>query len=300
MGVAALSGPVDQDRLEQGLDGLRRLGFEPVTAANVGVRRGFFAGGDEDRLAAFHELAADPQVSAIVFARGGHGVMRLLSRLDWEVLARRPRAYLGYSDLTPFLLEVVRRLGIVAFHGPMAAVEVARGLTDDEAGQLLACLVGEPPPVPIDPMGGEPGVPGPLLGGCLSLLTATLGTPFAPRLDGAVLFWEDVAEPLYRVDRMLTQLRLAGALAGIRGMVVGQSVAGRDAAVPDLLRELLVDLRGAEDWPIAVGCASGHSTPNLTLPLGATAELDMEGGRLLLGSSSAGTGSAPWQPLNDR
>ncbi len=282
VGVAALSAPVDGERLERGIEELRRLGFEPRLADNLRARRGLFAGGDAERLAAFHDLAADPSVAAIIFARGGHGVLRLLPRLDWSLLAKRPRSYVGYSDLTPFLLEVVRRLGLVAFHGPMAAVELDRGLTDAEANQLLSCLAGEvPPPIEVRPLAGTGRIAGVLAGGCLSLLAATAGTPFAAVLAGGLFFWEDVEEPPYRVDRMLTQLRLAGALQGVRAMIVGETVAPRRGA--GRCEELLQEWSREEGWPSAVGCASGHCTPNLTLPLGAAATLDLERGLLLLG-----------------
>lgn len=235
VGVAALSGPVDPDRLERGLAALAGLGFEPVPAANLGEREGLFAGGDRRRLDAFHELAADPSLKAIVFARGGHGVTRLLPAIDWDLLAAHPRAYVGYSDLTPFLLAVPARLGLVAFHGPMVAADLARGLSGEESASLLAALAGDyPRAYPLAGVrGGAPGdadgategaePAGPLLGGCLSLLTALIGTPYQPDLAGSVLFWEDVAEPLYRLDRMLTHLRLSDSLTGIRAMVVGHA-----------------------------------------------------------------------------
>ena len=115
VGVAALSGAVDPERLEAGLEALRQLGFEPLVAANLKSGTGLFAGDDDRRLEGFHDLLAEPRLRAVIFARGGHGVLRLLPRIDWALLARRPLAYVGYSDLTPFLLEVVRRLGVVAF-----------------------------------------------------------------------------------------------------------------------------------------------------------------------------------------
>jgi muramoyltetrapeptide carboxypeptidase len=222
VGVAALSGPVDPQRLENGLAALRRFGFEPVLAANAASREGLFAGSDADRLAAFHRLAADPDLPAILFTRGGHGLLRLLPGIDWELLRRRPRAYLGYSDLTPFLLAVVRRLGLVAFHGPLVAGELARGLVDGERESLLGALAGRyPVELPLRGFLRRGAASGPLLGGCLSLLTATLGTPHFPDLAGALVFWEDVNEPPYRIDRMLTHLALSGNLDRIGGMMVG-------------------------------------------------------------------------------
>lgn len=284
-GVAALSGPVDPVRLEAGLAALRRLGFEPVLAANLLSREGLFAGGEAERLDAFHALAADPDLPVIFFARGGHGVLRLLPALDWELLRRFPRAYVGYSDLTPFLLEVVRRLGLVAFHGPMVAADLARGLACEEEGALLAALAGRyPAEQPFARWLREGDASGPLLGGCLSLLTATLGTPFAPDLEGALLFWEELNEPPYRVDRMLTHLGLSGNLANIAGMIVGHLGGGQESeeSAPDWPALVGAGVAGFP-WPLAWGLESGHLAPNLTLPLGLPARLDGGGSRLVLG-----------------
>lgn len=285
VGVAALSGPVAAEKLELGLSRLRDLGFEPVAAENLGARDGLFAGSDAERLAAFHRLAGDPEIKAIFFARGGHGALRLLPDVDWRLLERHPRAYVGYSDVTLLLNQLVSRLGLVAFHGPMAAVELAREMAGAERDSLLRALGGElPATLHVEPLGDQPfDVSGPLMGGCLSLLAAGLGTDFRVPAEGAILFWEDVNEPLYRIDRMLTQLRLSGSLAAIRGMVVGTLQPSDERppnpgsptpyASPADLRQLLSELASLSDWPIAMGCTSGHCEPNLTLPLGLPARL---------------------------
>ena len=290
VGVAALSGAVDPERLRRGLAELERLGFEPVPARNLAAVAGTgkvrFAGGDEERLAAFHELAADPDLPAILFARGGHGLLRLLPQIDWQLLARTPRAYVGYSDLTPFLLAVVQRLGVAAFHGPLVAAELARGLLPEEEESLLGALAGD---YPVEhPLAGalrDGAGEGPLLGGCLSLLVGTLGTPWAPDLAGAIVFLEDINEPLYRLDRMLTHLRLSGSLDAIRGMVIGH-FDGDGPEPPGAEVEariaLMAESLAGFPWPLAWGERSGHRAPNLTLPLGLPARL--EGARLTLGS----------------
>lgn len=281
VGVAALSGPVDEARLERGLDELRRLGLDPVAAANVRTRRGPLAGSDRERLAAFHELAERDDLTAVFFARGGHGSLRILGGIDWELLAGRPRAWVGYSDVTPFLLGVVARLGLVAFHGPMVAVEAARRFGAAEEHGLMGALSGRP--VAELPVVGlrEGRASGPLVGGCLSLLAATAGTPWQPDLRGALFFWEDRGEPLYRLDRMLLQLRDAGVLRELAGMVVGRSAVS--AQRRQEAWELFADTLGSTGYPVAFHCPSGHCRPNMTLPLGAPATLDTERGRLLLG-----------------
>jgi muramoyltetrapeptide carboxypeptidase len=285
VGVAALSGPVDPERLERGLAELAGLGFEPVPARNLGARQGLFAGGDRERLDAFHELAAEPSIAAVFFARGGHGALRLLPGIDWELLARRPRAYVGYSDLTPFLLQVVERLGLASFHGPMVAAELARGLAAEERESLLDALAGVPASE-LAAEGAEAGddttsAEGPLLGGCLSLLAAVQGTPYAPDLDGAILFWEDVDEPLYRIDRMLTHLGLSGSLRAIRGAVIGRvrGVDEQEGAPSDAPRRMRDH---APHVPLLWGVSSGHLAPNLTLPLGRRARIETAAARMIV------------------
>ena len=311
VGVAALSGKVDPMRLEAGLEALSALGYEPVQAENLRSRSGLFAGSDSERLAGFHSLASDETLGAIVFARGGYGVTRILPDIDWPLLAKRPRAYVGYSDLTPFLLQVVERLGLAAFHGPMVAADFARGMSEEEKASFRGVLAGRFPTVlPVRgeclPAGGNgssargapstessgggriPSAPvaGPLLGGCLSMLVATLGTPYAPDLDGSILILEDLGEPLYRFDRMLTHLRLSGNLAKLRGLVVGH-LEGEDhdpslaASEATLLEQVRCEAEGFS-WPIAWGLPVGHSRPNLLLPLGLWGRLDVFTGQLTI------------------
>jgi muramoyltetrapeptide carboxypeptidase len=281
--VAALSGAVDPAALERGLAGLRDLGFVPVPARNLEARWGILAGDDDARIAAFHELVADESLSAVFFARGGYGAMRLLPRLDWDLVGRRPRAWIGYSDLTPFLLQVVQRWGLVTFHGPMVATDMARGLGEEESASLCRALAGEEtlyyPLRWLRPGEAE----GPVLGGCLSLLTAVLGTPWATPLDGALLFVEDVNEPLHRVDRMLTHLRLSGNLTRVHGMLGGyfggeweQAIGDETQIATSWHRETLLAL----PFPLAWSVPCGHGVPNLTLPLGAHGWLDVANGRL--------------------
>lgn len=229
-------------------------------------------------------------MKAIFFARGGHGLLRVLPDIDWDLLARRHRAYVGYSDLTPFLLQVVARLDTVAFHGPMVAADFARGLEQAERRSLVDALAGRFPMTYAVAAGPDPAREGPLLGGCLSLLNDTLGTAWAADLAGAVVFVEEIDEPFYRFDRMLTHLSLSGSLATIRGMVSGHLIQvdgadecqrhGTDRSL-DLLRELARSAGATFAW----GLEAGHARPNLTLPLGMRARLEPENGRLVLGGA---------------
>lgn len=275
--------------MERGLNALRDLGYEPVPAPNLASSYGILAGTDNERVEAFHDLIADDSLAAVIFARGGHGILRILPQLDWDLIARRPRAWVGYSDLTPFLLQITQRQGLVTFHGPMVGAELARGLEASEAASLDAALTQSGALRYRVGWLREGTAEGPILGGCLSLLTAVLGTEWATTFDDALLFVEDVNEPLHRIDRMLTHLRLSGTLTGVRGVIAGHFGEAWEQAIRDIgsagsaetgdtaagnaaawHRETWLGLPG----PVAYGLPCGHGTPNLTLPLGAHAHLD--------------------------
>ena len=291
MGVAALSGPVDPCRLDAGLEALSELGFDIVTAPNIRQRHGLFAGSDAGRLEGFYGLVDDPSVKAIFFTRGGWGLNRLLPQLDWSRIARHPRAYLGYSDLTPLLNGIVTRLNLVAFHGPMVAADLARGLTAAEEESLLRALAGDYPQT-FTVRACEQGeqVEGKLMGGCLSLLVSLLGTPWQVDLEDSVLFIEDLNEPPYRLDRMLTHLRLSGTLTKIKALIVGHlhGEGGKEPTAMDgqITLEMVLDaLANDFSWPLAKGLEAGHASPSLTLPLGLNARLDPQAGRLWVNPS---------------
>jgi len=241
--------------------------------------RALFAGSDDERLDAFHELIADESIAAVVFARGGHGVLRLLDRIDWSLVERRPKPFVGYSDLTPLLLALVERTGTVAFHGPMI-VDFARGLLPEERKSLLDALAGRRPrPWQLEAVwpglsaGRLRAVRGPLLGGCLTMLAAALGTSFQPDLRDAVLVLEDLDEPEYRIDRMLTQLRVSRCTAGVRAIVAGHFT-NCEAG------DSLIDLARTLDVPLFAGLPAGHGVPNHALPRGAPVRLDPAAGIL--------------------
>ena len=280
VGVAALSGVVDEVSLQRGVDALEAMGFETVVAANVSKRWGIFAGDENDRLDGFHTLVEDQEIKAIFFARGGAGVLGLLPRINWELLGKTPRAFVGYSDLTPFLLQVVQRLGWSALHGPMVAPDLGRGLSDVERDSLLKALAGESQTLRAPHCYRTGQAEGLLLGGCLSMLVSTLGTDWAPDLSGALLLLEDVGEPDYRIDRMLTQLQLSGSLKEIKGMVLGYLGSTWDSATTDEWQDCTL---GCFSGPIVGGFRVGHGVPNYTLPLGLTARLDGSRGELTFG-----------------
>jgi muramoyltetrapeptide carboxypeptidase len=227
IGVAAISGPVDGERLDAGVAALERKGYRILPASNIRERRGFLAGSDRRRVDGYRELLRNPAVDAILFARGGYGASRILQHLDPAEIGARPIIHLGGSDLTALFAFLLAHVGLVSMFGPMVAVS----MPDDENLDWEAVLGGQvPAPHRFEERDilATGSARGPLVGGCLSLLASLAGTPEAVDADGAVLFWEDVAEPTYRLDRMLTQLERAGTLHGLLGMVIGSVVPRRD------------------------------------------------------------------------
>jgi muramoyltetrapeptide carboxypeptidase len=285
IGVAAPAGPVDEARLSKGVAELERLGFSVQVAHGVLERKGFTAGPVETRVRQLHALFTDPGVAAVMCARGGAGIVQLLPHLDRDLLAANPKLLVGYSDVTLLHLEL-ERLGLVSLHGPMVARELADGESGYDKASLWHALTGDGPPyasqaddlICLAEGEGE----GLLRGGCLSLLAAAAGTPWAMRSvdEPSIFFIEDVDEKPYRIDRMLRQLRASGALAGVRGVIFGDMKGCAPSFHEDYrLEEVLLEALSGLDVPVAIGLSSGHTThPNLTLPLGVRAWLECRRG----------------------
>lgn len=277
VGVIAPSGVVDREALGRGIAELQRLGFEVRADERLLEVELFHAGSLERRLAELHALFEDEQVAAIFCARGGAGAFSLLERLDERLIRERPKPLVGYSDIT-FLHLYLRRLGIVSFQGPMVARELASGRYDRSS--LLAALCGEGEPYASGPDEllslREGSAEGRLLGGCLSILAAAAGTPWALECDEpTVLFLEDVDEPPYRIERLLVQLRASGALRQVAGVVLGEFPGCSPALDAGYSLEQVVLDALELDVPVALGQSSGHAHgPNVTLPLGVRARLD--------------------------
>jgi len=271
------------------------MGLVPKVAPHVGSRHGYLAGTDEQRAGDVNAMFADPEVKALFAVRGGWGCARLLPFLDWEVIRAHPKLLVGFSDVTALHLAFAARAGFPSLHAPNAANSWAR--ISWESFWRLAFAgetpVFEPPGVlEADPAAQErwrvttirPGnASGRLLGGNLSVLSALVGTPWLPDFDGAILFLEDVGEAEYRIDRMLSQLALAGILGKVAGVVFGQCsrcAAGAPGysgfTVPQLLEQYLAPL----GVPAFGGANVGHVANQLSLPVGVRAEIDAETGTI--------------------
>jgi len=287
--LVAPAGPLlERDDLTRAEALCRALDYEPVVGSNAGTRYGYLAGTDDQRLTDLNAALNDAAIDGVWCLRGGYGATRIIDRVDFEALARRPKPLIGYSDITALLNAAVRLANVVSFHGPVARASMP-AFSRWHFERVLACAE------PAGRLGRIPDRPdvlvpqenrivtlrsgiaeGPLAGGNLSLLQCLIGTPWAPDLRGAILFVEDVGEDLYRVDRMLAHLRAVGALAALAGVLVGRFTELKrqtgDGALgfDEVLSSYLLPL----GVPVAYGFPIGHIQDQWTLPLGVRARLD--------------------------
>lgn len=283
--LIAPAGPAALD-VEKAGQWMRARGYDLRIFPGVYERDGYLAGSDDVRLHDLHTAFADPEIDAIFCLRGGYGTPRLLDRLDFDLLRANPKPFVGYSDITAVHLAISRYAGFVTFHGPMLNADLLGDKQQPTESSLFSllrgqlgsgCLLAHPVAYPLTTI--EPGIAcGRLLGGNLSMIAAVMGTPFEIDAQGIILLIEDVNEPVYRIDRLLTHLRLAGKLAQVAGVLVGD-VAGVDAvALERLLKQTFAPL----GIPVLSSWRSGHCDPNLTLPMGALVRLDAGEKRLVL------------------
>ncbi|MFF4549437.1 LD-carboxypeptidase [Streptomyces sp. NPDC001435] len=284
--VVAPSGPVAEERLQAGLDLLRGWDLEPVLAPHVldvHADLGHLAGADADRAADLERAWCDPSVDAVFCARGGYGAQRMVDLLDWEAMrAAGPKVFVGFSDITVLHQAFATRLGLVTLHGPAAAgVDFIK---NERAREHLRATLFAPETVRTLTSRGTALVPGRArgvtLGGCLSMLASDLGTPHAhPGARGGLLMIEDVGEQPYRIDRLLTQLLRTGWLDGVAGIGLG-SWSG--CGPYERVRAVLADRLGGLGVPVLEEFGFGHCEGASTIPFGAAAELDADGGTLTL------------------
>jgi muramoyltetrapeptide carboxypeptidase len=277
--IVAPASPFARDEFDAGVAELRALGFDPVFDDSVFAREGYVAGPAATRARAWRSAWADPQVAGIVAARGGYGSVQLLPLLDAGEVRRHPKPFIGYSDNTSLLTWLTQACGIVAFHGPMIEGRLARGSAgyDRETFTRAVCRpepVGEITHPQLEVL-AHGDAAGPLTGGTLSQLVASLGTPFAfDPPAGCVLFLDEIAERPYRLDRMLTQLRLSGLLSRASAVVFNElprcDEPGGAPAAKTVVAGLLRDFPG----PVLFGLPSGHTAgAMLTLPFGVRARV---------------------------
>jgi muramoyltetrapeptide carboxypeptidase len=264
------------------MEALRARGYLVEGGANLYAADGYLAGSAEARARDLVDFFGRPDIAAVFCARGGFGSAQLLPHLSRE-LNRHPKIFVGYSDITILLNWLRQFCGMVTFHAPMVAMDLARGLSDGAERHLWPVLGGETSEWKIDL--GDAFRPGKaeseIMGGCLSLLVTTLGTPYEIDPRGKLLFLEDVGEKPYRIERMLTHLKMAGKLEGLAGVLFGDFT-DCDGAGSRGIREIVGDMFRDAPYPVVMGMRAGHGAENLALPFGVKMRLDGDAAELAM------------------
>lgn len=293
IGIIAPSGPVKLEALERGVKTFQEWGFRVKLYPGVFERRGYLAGSDAVRARGVNEFFADPEVRAIICARGGYGSPRILNSLNYEVIRQNPKIFCGFSDITALHLVLAGRVNLVTFHSPMGEVHREEGMLPFNAEWLRKALTE---PVPLGTITSPPDGPkvrtmvggrvtAPIIGGNLSLIAALMGTPYEIDTRGKILLLEDIDEAPYRMDRMLMQLHLAGKLQDAAGFAFGESVeceVPKDGKPSLTLFEILEDLLVPLKKPLIYGFPCGHGDFRATIPFGVRATLDADRGTLTI------------------
>jgi muramoyltetrapeptide carboxypeptidase len=295
IGLIAPASSFNRERFLAGCDRLRQMGYEPVYSQNIFDRDLYFASSVERRTHEFQEFWRREDIAALICVRGGYGSNYLLEKLDFGMIAAHPKILLGCSDITSLLTAMHDRTGLIGFHGPMVAKDIADGTFDETSWKnaLLGAASWQVETSSVEVLRTGKAA-GRLYGGCLSMMVASLGTPFEIQTDDAILFIEDIGEKPFRIDRMLVQLRLAGKLDSVRGFVFGEML---DCAPPKgetyTLQQVIMRVLEPYNVPIVYGLKSGHvTTGNITLPIGVQAELVAEGADVSLRILEATTETA--------
>ncbi len=283
VGVIAPAGCVDERDLSSGVQVIRQYGFDVELAPSILERRGYLAGDERARandLVSFFERI---DISAIFCARGGFGSAQLLPYLTHVDFSAAPKIFAGYSDITMLLNWFNQRFGLVTFHAPMVAMEMARGLNSRSQEGFWSLLMGKNKEWRVEL--GEiirPGIAeGAMMGGCLSVLVTSLGTPYEIETNGKLLFLEDVGERPYRVERMLTHLKMAGKLDHLAGLVFGDFINCEGDGSREV-RQIVGEMFAHASYPVVMGLPAGHGPDNITLPFGVRTLLDGVSGTLAL------------------
>ena len=280
VGIVAPASSFKREDFDAGCEALRKMGYNPIFSSSIFERDLYFAGSAERRVRELHEMFARDDVKAIICARGGYGSNYLLPLLKTKVIAAFPKIFVGYSDLTSVMTHLYDQTGLVTFHGPMVAKDFAKPDGVDTPSWVTAVEGAGLLPLTLNSevKGLHEGTAeGVLYGGCLSMLAASLGTPYEVHTHGTLLFIEDLATKPYQVDRMLMQLKFAGKLSGVRGIIFGEMLdCLQSPDQPFTLEDVVMRIVGDLKVPIAYGVRSGHvSRENITLPMGVSARLDV-------------------------
>ena len=295
VGVLAPSSPTAEKKVKDAKEQLEALGFQVQLAPSCHSKHGYLAGTDELRAEDINEMFREQRIDGIFCLRGGYGAPKILNRINFDIVKDNPKVFIGYSDITALHLAFNQICGLVTFHGPMAASDIAGGLDDYTKGELIRGIMNTEPMGLIKNPEGEKihcivggAAEGPIVGGNLALVAATMGTPYEVDTRGKILFLEDIGEEPYRVDRMLTQLALAGKFEEVNGILLGDwnncdpEKPHESLSLLEVFQEIIVPY----NKPTIYNLKAGHCTPKATLPFGVRASMKAEEGILIIEESA--------------
>ena len=278
IGIVAPSSPFNHQAFQSGIAVLEKKGFHVTVPDDLFAKKGYLAGSDKQRALQLNNSFANPELKAILCARGGFGALRILSFLNYHLIGRNPKIFIGFSDITALLAVLYYKCNLVTFHGPVVtSLGNAPSETQNAFFKALlsksALQIKSPQPICLNP--GI--VAAPLAGGNLTTLCHLAGTAFAPDFSDHILLLEDRGEATYRIDRMLSHMKLAGCFENLAGLVLGSF---EECGPTDSVYKIVKNIFKTENIPIAAGFEIGHGTQNMTVPLGLRVELDASHGLL--------------------
>jgi muramoyltetrapeptide carboxypeptidase len=296
IGIVAPASPAPLENLDKALDILEKMGFKTKVGTSCYEHRGYLAGSDETRASDINEMFRDPDIDAIICMRGGYGTPRILELLDYDMISKHPKIFMGYSDITAIHIALVQKSNLITFHGPMLTSDFTSPEFEKYTkGMMIKTLTQNVPLGEVKSPEYEPKVEvlvaqdaqGELIGGNLALIAATIGTPFEIDTKGKILMIEEVGEEPYRIDRMLTQLKLAGKLDDATGIVLGQFTDCNPQAPENSLslEEVLEDIFSSLKKPVLKNVCFGHGRHKATIPLGVKASINAKRESLIIEES---------------
>lgn len=291
IGIIAPGFQPDPEKLENGIQYLQNLSFSIVRGESLKAKYGYLAGTDQLRVDDVHQMYSDPEISAIICARGGWGCLRLLDKLDYDLIKKNPKVIIGYSDITTLQLAIWEKTKLPSLSGSMVAVEMDQKMESFTEkhfwGQInnLESIYQSQFDTNITQSWNDGQAKGTLLGGCLSMVAHLLGTPYSPDYTNCILFLEDVGEESYRIDRYLAQLKQAGVFSKINGLILGNFIENENTepkettfTIEEVLKQYFIDV----DFPVTYNFPYGHGDRKFTMPIGADAIIDTKNNRLIV------------------
>ncbi|AOT69053.1 S66 peptidase family protein [Geosporobacter ferrireducens] len=291
IGVVAPASPTPKERVKLAQEQLEVLGFKVKMGKSCYAARGYLSGSDKSRAEDLNQMFMDPAVDGIMCLRGGYGTPKILNLLDYNMIRNNPKVFIGYSDITTIHTAIQQKCELITFHGPMASSDLADGIDDFSKNSLLKAVMQPEPMGDIQNPHGEVvqclkegKAEGQLIGGNLALIAATMGTPYEINTKGKILFLEDIGEEPYRVDRMLTQLALAGKFEDAAGIILGDwnDCEPKNPLESLSLIEVFEEILLPYQKPTVLNFKIGHCTPKITVPIGVNALLDAGQRKLII------------------